>query len=80
MPPAGGLAFAAPQAPRAATRRSNGYAFSVRSNEMAKRKSRKNVFFIDKTAVSAAGRTETRWDYSSVPVLPKPHGLNGIVE
>jgi hypothetical protein len=40
----------------------------------------KNVFFIDKTAVSAAGRAETRWDYSSVPVLPKPHGLNGIVE
>jgi hypothetical protein len=38
----------------AASRRRIGYAFSLRSNEKANRKSRQIVFFIDKPAVSAA--------------------------
>jgi hypothetical protein len=42
------------QARHAATRRSIGCAFSLRRNEKAQRKSRRNTFFIDKPAVSAA--------------------------
>jgi hypothetical protein len=39
-------------------------AFSLRSNEKAQEKADKNVFFIDKPAVSAARPAPTQWAFA----------------
>ncbi len=52
-------------------------AFMLRSNTKSQEKADKNVFIIDKAAVSAARPTRNPRDFTSVPGLPKLHGLNG---